>query len=90
MNKKIFESKIDTTLLNKALTCDITGKANSVLIGLNWTVVIGPQGLGLAHTPKKGTNGCVGLPISGSYTGKKLVELAKLVASDCCYLELST
>lgn len=59
----------------------VTGVAENVLVGLNWTMVTGPLGIGLSHSPARGTSGCYGLPAPGSYTGQKLAELARLTAS---------
>ncbi|PPR60805.1 MAG: hypothetical protein CFH10_01376 [Alphaproteobacteria bacterium MarineAlpha4_Bin2] len=63
------------------LSAGVTGTAERVLIGLNWTIVVGPMGLGFAHTSARGTSGCNGLPMPGSYTGKKLLELSHLTVS---------
>ncbi len=62
----------------QALSRDLTGLAERVIVGLNWTMVQGPGGIGLSHSPARGTNGCYGLPAPGSYAGQKLVELARL------------
>ena len=40
----------------------VGGRAKRVIVGLNWTLVEGPHGAGLAHTPTRGTNGCRSLP----------------------------
>ncbi len=68
--------------LNESLTLGVTGNADSVLIGLNWTVVVGPLGVGLTHSPVRGTSGCSSLPAAGSYSGQKLAELARLTGSE--------
>lgn len=68
--------------LQAALTGNLTGTAEKVLVGLNWTLVVGPHGVGLSHTPKRGTNGCSALPAPGSYAGRKLAELARLTAAE--------
>ena len=60
------------------LTQNITGSAKHVLIGLNWTAVLGPNGLGLSQTPPRGTSGCNKLPKSGNYIGQPLIKLAHL------------
>lgn len=60
----------------------IVGDARDVIVGLNWTFVEGPSGIGLNHTPARGTAGCVDLPAPGSYCGQPLSQLAELVASD--------
>lgn len=64
------------------LTIGITGIADNVLVGLNWTVVVGPLGVGLSHSPIRGTAGCTGLPAPGSYAGQKLAQLARLAKSE--------
>ncbi len=66
----------------ETLSDGVSGRAETVLIGLNWTLVVGPLGVGLSHSPVRGTSGCSGLPAPGSYAGQKLAELAKLTKSD--------
>ncbi len=68
--------------LASLLSTNLSGKADHVLIGLNWTAVVGPLGIGLAHSPARGTSGCNGLPAPGSYAGQKLSELARLTDSE--------
>lgn len=70
------------SLLAERLSENVTGAADHVLVGLNWTAVVGPLGVGLAHSPAKGTNGCNGLPAPGSYAGQKLTELSRLTSSE--------
>jgi uncharacterized protein len=72
----------DGSVLASHLSASLTGTADQVLVGLNWTVVVGPLGVGLSHSPARGTNGCNGLPAPGSYAGQKLAELARLTASE--------
>ncbi|MBE88876.1 MAG: hypothetical protein CMM76_05470 [Rhodospirillaceae bacterium] len=55
-----------------ALSERIDGHAIRVIIGLNWTVVEGPTGIGLAHTPVRGTSGCYGVSNAGELSGKPL------------------
>lgn len=62
----------------QTLTQGLWGDAQRVIVGLNWTLVIGPSGAGLAHTPARGTQGCRSLPHAGTYTGRPLAELATL------------
>lgn len=64
------------------LSTNLSGHADQVLIGLNWTAVVGPLGVGLAHSPARGTSGCHGLPAPGTYAGQKLAELARLTAAE--------
>ena len=68
--------------LASQLSANLSGKADHVLIGLNWTTVVGPLGVGLAHSPARGTSGCNGLPAPGNYAGQKLAELASLTDSE--------
>jgi uncharacterized protein (DUF4213/DUF364 family) len=62
----------------QSLRHDIGGDAQRVIVGLNWTLVVGPDGAGLSHTPARGTEGCRSLPQSGTYAGRPLAELAAL------------
>ena len=48
------------------------------VVGLNWTMVQGPNGVGLAQTPERGSPGCKGLSPPG---GRSLRQLAALVKS---------
>ena len=68
--------------LYAALGEGVSGTAGRVVVGLNWTLVEGPEGVGLAHTEARGTGGCDGLPEPGEYAGCDLAELARLTASD--------
>ena len=68
--------------LASQLSINLSGKADHVLIGLNWTAVVGPFGVGLAHSPTRGTSSCNGPPVPGSYAGQKLAELANLTNSE--------
>ena len=52
-----------------------------VVIGLNWTMVEGPDGIGLAQTPERGTPGCVAAPRAGYRAGGSLRQLAALANS---------
>jgi uncharacterized protein (DUF4213/DUF364 family) len=62
----------------QALRQGIVGDALQVIVGLNWTLVVGPDGAGLSHTPARGTEGCRSLPHPGTYAGRSLAELAGL------------
>jgi len=57
------------------------GPVERIVIGLNWTLVQGPNGVGLAQSPRKGTPGCNSLPDSASLPDKGLKELAQLATS---------
>jgi uncharacterized protein len=81
----------DQTLLDRAglahalyrdLAADVTGRAQRVIVGLNWTLVIGPDGAGLSHTPARGTGGCFSLPDPGGYAGQDLTSLAAMIDSE--------
>jgi hypothetical protein len=76
-NDNAARAKSHTALLD-ALASDVSGTAGSVVVGLNWTMVRGPHGVGLAHTPVRGTQGCYALPDSGGYDGVGLDALAAL------------
>jgi uncharacterized protein (DUF4213/DUF364 family) len=56
--------------------------ARRVLIGINWTLVEGPEGCGLAQTPARDGAGCRPLDRAGSYAERDLKALAELVESD--------
>ncbi len=64
------------------LAAGVTGQSKRVIVGLNWTLVEGPDGAGLAHTPMRGTNGCRSLPSPGDYVGQDLSVLASMVQSE--------
>jgi len=49
-----------------------------VVVGLNFTLVEGPDGVGLAQTPERGTAGCAP---AAPFAGRSLRELATLVRS---------
>lgn len=57
------------------------GSAKRVVVGLNWTLVEGPDGCGLAQTPVKDGRGCRPLGEAGGYAGRPLSELAALAGS---------
>ena len=50
--------------------------AKRVVVGINWTLVEGPDGCGLAQSPAKGSAGCRSLGDAGELSGKPLNELA--------------
>lgn len=57
------------------------GIARRVLVGLNWTMVEGPDGVGLAASPSRDAPGCSGKLAAGSYAGRPLRELAAMLGS---------
>ncbi len=57
------------------------GPARRVVVGLNWTLVEGPDGVGMAQTPERGTAGCRSMPGGGGLAGRSLRELAGLARS---------
>jgi uncharacterized protein len=50
----------------------------AVIVGYNWTMVEGPNGIGLVTTPHKGVDGARTTPDTGHYTGRTLHDLAGL------------
>ena len=50
--------------------------ARRVVIGFNWTLVEGPDGVGLAQTPRREAHGCQPTPAPGDLTGRPLRDLA--------------
>jgi len=68
--------------LYETLSAGVSGVAERVIVGLNWTLVIGPNGAGMALTPARGTAGCRSLPRPGTYAGQPLATLAALWVSD--------
>ncbi|MCC7484930.1 MAG: hypothetical protein IT529_08040 [Burkholderiales bacterium] len=68
--------------LREVLSAGVSGAAERVIVGLNWTLVAGPAGAGMAHTPARGTAGCRSLPRPGTYAGQPLAALAALWTSE--------
>ncbi len=81
MSHNAIESVADRALC-ETLTRGVTGIAERVIVGLNWTLVVGPDGAGMAQTPARGTAGCRSLPRPGSYARQPLASLAALWTSD--------
>lgn len=73
---------IDERSLFDRLAAGLSGAARRVVVGLNWTLVVGPEGAGMAQTPARGTAGCRSLPRPGTYAGQTLAALAGLWFSD--------
>ena len=67
--------------LYRDLVRDVRGPVRHVIVGLNWTLVVGASGTGLAHTPARGTSGCHAPPESGRYAEQDLAALAALLGS---------
>ncbi|HYB09078.1 MAG TPA: DUF2478 domain-containing protein [Alphaproteobacteria bacterium] len=55
--------------------------ARRVLVGINWTLVEGPLGCGLAHSPARDAPGCRPLADPGRFAGQSLRMLAQLATS---------
>ncbi len=68
--------------LYETLSAGVSGAAERVIVGLNWTLVVGPNGAGMAQTPARGTAGCRSLPRPGTYAEQPLAALAALWKSD--------
>lgn len=56
--------------------------ARRVVVGINWVLVEGPDGTGLAHAPPRNAPGCRPLVQAGALAGTPLRTLAAGVASD--------
>ena len=81
MSHNAIESVADRGLY-ETLAAGVSGLAERVIVGLNWTLVVGPDGAGMAQTPARGTAGCRSLPRPGTYAGQPLEALAALWTSD--------
>lgn len=57
------------------------GAAQRVVVGQNFTLVEGPDGVGLAASPPRNAPGCRPAPAAGYYAGRSLRDLARLVDS---------
>jgi uncharacterized protein (DUF4213/DUF364 family)/nucleoside-triphosphatase THEP1 len=55
--------------------------ARRVVLGLNWTLVEGPEGCGVAHSPARDAPGCRPVENAGGYVGTSLKTLAQLSTS---------
>lgn len=75
-------ASVDDRGLRDRLAAGASGLAERVVVGLNWTLVVGPDGAGMAQTPARGTAGCRSLPRPGSYRGQPLTALAALWQSE--------
>lgn len=81
MSVPLSESHDEKRLVD-TLAQGLSGTAERVIVGLNWTLVVGPDGAGMAQTPARGTAGCRSLPNPGSYAGQPLESLAALWFSE--------
>ena len=72
-NKLIFD-----TLLSD-IKCQ---KIKRVIIGLNWVLVQGESGCGLASTPSKDNSSCTTIPNAGKLTKLNLINASELVYSN--------
>ncbi len=72
--------------LFEPLTRGLEGRAERVLIGLNWTYVEGPAGVGLCHTPVRPSSGCVGVEGAAALQGRALADLAGGLMGDDAFL----
>ncbi len=55
--------------------------AARVVVGLNWTLVEGPRGCGLAQSPGRDTPGCRPVPGAAGLAGRSLRDLAAMAHS---------
>lgn len=69
------------TLLDALVAGVGAGAARRVIVGLNWTLVEGPDGCGLTQTPERGTRGCHTVPGAGDFGHRPLRELAQLAGA---------
>ncbi|BBK42168.1 hypothetical protein STVA_21880 [Allostella vacuolata] len=53
-----------------------------VVVGINWVLVEGPDGAGLAHSPVRNAPGCRPIAHAGHLAGTSLRQLAEGMASD--------
>lgn len=66
----------------EALIADVSDTpSRAVIVGYNWTMVEGAEGVGLVTTPAKGVDGAGTTPDTGRYTGRPLRALAALARS---------
>jgi uncharacterized protein len=63
------------------LGVDASDKALRVVIGVNWTLVEGPHGCGLAMTPQRQSAACKAFAGTESLTGQPLQKLAAMIHS---------
>jgi uncharacterized protein (DUF4213/DUF364 family)/nucleoside-triphosphatase THEP1 len=55
--------------------------ARRVVVGVNWTLVEGAEGSGLAHSPPRDAPGCRPIREAGAYAGRSLRALARLASA---------
>ena len=68
-----------TTLQNALLNGVPHGIAKRVMVGINWTMVEGNHGCGLAQTPQRNSPGCQPITAAGQLDGMDLRHLANLI-----------
>ena len=68
--------------LNQTLLLDVLDEpVKRLVIGINWTIVEGERGCGLAHTPRRSVPGCQPIAEAGELSAKDLKSTATLVNS---------
>jgi len=73
----------DNTELYDALLSEVDDqRIKRVVVGVNWTLVEGETGCGLAHTPQRDATGCQPISNAGSLTDPTLRETADLIGSE--------
>ena len=68
-----------TTLQNTLLNGVPHGIVKRVIVGINWTMVEGNHGCGLAQTPQRNSPGCQPITAAGQLDGMDLRHLANLI-----------
>ena len=68
-----------TTLQNILLNGVPHGIVKRVIVGINWTMVEGNHGCGLAQTPQRNSPGCQPITAAGQLDGMDLRHLANLI-----------
>ena len=58
------------------------GNCLQLVVGINWTVLEGPHGTGLAQTPARNTDGCKALSDAEHFAGWPLSQLASMHSSN--------
>ncbi|NQV55777.1 MAG: hypothetical protein HQ503_07965 [Rhodospirillales bacterium] len=67
----------------ETLLAEVTNDTvESVILGVNWTLVQSSKGCGLAQTPRRDAPGCQPIADAGQLTSQNLKQLAELVRSE--------